>query len=213
MCTRFTRAWFFIIVALFLLGSLALLHAPSRVYMDQWTGDLFGEGGVEKDLRAHPERPDAGVHGGVIMGKLGNATAKAELGQATWKLLHTMTLRYPENPTQDERDALYNYFHLMSRLYPCGECAAEFQLLLKKYPPQTSSRKTAAMWLCAVHNEVNARLGKPEFDCTHLDETYDCGCGEEPVSSSATTAQDDRMDLEHDPSKDEITGAGLIDGR
>ena len=47
-----------------------------------------------------------------------------------------MTLRYPENPTMDERRALDSYFHLSSRLYPCGECAAEFQMLLKKYPPQ-----------------------------------------------------------------------------
>lgn len=47
-----------------------------------------------------------------------------------------MTLRYPESPTQDERDALSAYFHLSSRLYPCGECAAEFQELLRKYPPQ-----------------------------------------------------------------------------
>lgn len=64
-----------------------------------------------------------------------------------------------------------------------------------------------------MHNEVNARLGKPEFDCAHLDETYDCGCGDEPISSSPTTAQDDPMDLERDPSRDEITGAGLINGR
>lgn len=41
-----------------------------------------------------------------------------------------------QTPTADEREALNAYFHLTSRLYPCGECAAEFQLLLAKYPPQ-----------------------------------------------------------------------------
>ena len=50
-----------------------------------------------------------------------------------------MTLRYPEAPTEDERTALLSYFYLTSRLYPCGECAAEFQLLLKKFPPQVRS--------------------------------------------------------------------------
>ena len=34
---------------------------------------------------------------------------------------------------------------------------------------------------------VNARLGKPEFDCLTLDSTYDCGCGDE--SATATSAQ------------------------
>ena len=48
--------------------------------MDSLTGELFGEGGVERDL--HPPPPlEPGeslevAKGGVIMGKLGNETAK-----------------------------------------------------------------------------------------------------------------------------------------
>ncbi|EKM53649.1 uncharacterized protein PHACADRAFT_260119 [Phanerochaete carnosa HHB-10118-sp] len=211
MISRFSRAFLVITFALFLLGSLMLLHPPSRTYLDPWTGDLFGEGGVEKDLHTFPASAAEGMHGNVIMPKLGNATAKAELGRATWKLLHTMTLRYPEEPTDDERAALNSYFHLLSRLYPCGECAAEFQQLLQKYPPQTSSRRSAATWLCAVHNKVNERLGKPEFDCANLDATYDCGCGDEPVST-AKTPSNGPMDLEADLSKDRVTGVGMIKG-
>jgi hypothetical protein len=44
--------------------------------------------------------------------------------------------KFPKHPTTDERETLSSYFYLSSRLYPCGECAAEFQELLKKYPPQ-----------------------------------------------------------------------------
>nr|XP_031859017.1 uncharacterized protein CI109_005522 [Kwoniella shandongensis]KAA5526089.1 hypothetical protein CI109_005522 [Kwoniella shandongensis] len=136
------------------------------------------------------EQPWSGVSdevigGGVIMPKLGNATAKAELGRAAWRVLHLMTLRFPDEPTEDDRQALKSYFHLFSRLYPCGECAAEFQKLLKEFPPQTSSRKSASLWLCHVHNQVNARLGKPEFDCLTLDSTYDCGCGDETGSATS----------------------------
>ncbi|THH18681.1 hypothetical protein EW146_g2343 [Bondarzewia mesenterica] len=276
MISRFTKSFLVVIVALAFVASLAVLHAPSRAYIDPWTGDLFGEGGVENQLHAlQPLVPqvDSAAHGGVIMSKLGNETAKrveasqstlepprrsrimvyfsaivnfavsrheadifttanaflslmlrvslcswAALGRATWKLLHTMTLRYPESPTQDERDALFSYFHLFSRLYPCGECAAEFQLLLKKYPPQTSSRRSASLWLCHVHNRVNERLKKPIFDCAYLDDTYDCGCGDAPLSSSSTTTsaakirENDPMDLERDPSRDEFTGVGMVKG-
>jgi hypothetical protein len=42
----------------------------------------------------------------------------------------------PQNPSEDEREALRAYLHLTSRLYPCGECAEEFQQLLKAHPPQ-----------------------------------------------------------------------------
>lgn len=63
--------------------------------------------------------------------------------------------------------------------------------------------------LCFLHNQVNERLKKPEFDCAHLDATYDCGCGDAPIASSKATSS---MDLEHDGSKDDVTGAGLIKG-
>lgn len=41
-----------------------------------------------------------------------------------------------QDPTPEDRQALKGFFHLFSRLYPCGECATEFQKLLKEYPPQ-----------------------------------------------------------------------------
>ncbi|GAA5859612.1 hypothetical protein JCM8547_006163 [Rhodosporidiobolus lusitaniae] len=129
-------------------------------------GDLL-VGGIAKDV----------LHGGVVMPRLPNATAKAELGRASWKLLHTMAARFPETPTADERETFRLFIYLFSRLYPCGECAAEFQLLLRSSPPQTSSRSSASMWLCSLHNRVNDRLGKPEFDCSaDLEGVYDCGC-------------------------------------
>ena len=99
--------------------------------------------------------------------------------------------------------------------------------------------------LCDVHNTVNKRLRKPEFDCAHLDETYDCGCGDDPVTPTdpvkadargvvkedarevegagargavggdvrdADRAPADPMDLERDPTKDDVTGAEMIRG-
>ncbi|EFQ35527.1 Erv1/Alr family protein [Colletotrichum graminicola] len=114
-----------------------------------------------------------------IAPKLENATAKAELGRASWKLLHTMMARFPEKPTPDDRLALKTYIQLFGRLYPCGDCASHFRTLLAKYPPQTSSRNAAAGWACFVHNEVNTRLKKELFDCSKIGDFYDCGCGDE----------------------------------
>ncbi|GHJ87926.1 hypothetical protein NliqN6_4328 [Naganishia liquefaciens] len=153
----------------------------------QWKESRRNEAPFSKEempSSADAWQDDSVVLGNVIMPKLGNATAKAELGRAAWKLLHLVTLKYPEEPTTNERAALKSYFHLFARLYPCGECAAEFQALLKEYPPQTSSRKSASLWLCSIHNMVNARLGKPEFDCLTLDATYDCGCAEDDPPAS-----------------------------
>ena len=105
-----------------------------------------------------------------------NDTAKAELGRHSWYLFHTILSRFPDEPNEDERQSLQDYIHLFAKLYPCQECGHHFMNLLELYPPQTSSRKAAATWGCAIHNKVNADLNKQEYDCTKVLEDYDCGC-------------------------------------
>ena len=149
--------------------------------------------------------------GAPIAGHLGNETAKAELGRAAWKLFHTTMARFPDKPTQDESDALKSYIYLFARLYPCGDCAEHFQKLLKQYPPQTSSRSSAAAWACFVHNQVNERKGKPIFDCSNIGDWYDCGCADdekEQMSSAGAKGEaivrHDRVNIE----MEEITDGG-----
>jgi hypothetical protein len=62
--------------------------------------------------------------------------------------------------------------------------ADHFQEMLKKHPPQTASRASLSNWACSVHNIVNIRLGKPEFDCSTLTDVYKCGCADEPTAES-----------------------------
>jgi FAD-linked sulfhydryl oxidase len=64
--------------------------------------------------------------------------------------------------------------------------------------------------LCFVHNQVNARLHKPEFDCANLDATYDCGCGDEPINKVNVPAP--KADFVGELTKDEITGVGAVKG-
>ena len=73
---------------------------------------------------------------------------------------------------------------------------------------QTSSRRSASLWLCHIHNQVNERLGKPDFDCAHLDETYDCGCSDtdEPVDSERQHDADEMYGI------DSETGLNLVKG-
>lgn len=68
-----------------------------------------------------------------------------------------------------------------------------------------------------MHNKVNERLNKPIFDCAHLDDEYDCGCGDDsgtprtsPYSPSLTVDIEAGRDPE--PTKDGLTGAHLIKG-
>ncbi|KAI0200391.1 ERV/ALR sulfhydryl oxidase domain-containing protein [Astrocystis sublimbata] len=129
------------------------------------------------------------LDGGSIAPKLENATAKAELGRASWKLFHTMMARFPEKPSEDDSLALKTYIQLFARLYPCGDCASHFQQLLKKFPPQVGSRNSAAGWACHVHNQVNERLEKPRFDCNNIGDFYDCGCGDDKKAAGEAAGE------------------------
>lgn len=136
----------------------------------------------EKDLQIQ----DADLKGHSIMPKLGNETAKAELGRAAWKVLHTTMARFPDEPTTDEQAALKAYVHLFQRLYPCGECSQHFRTIIDKYPPQVSTRSAAAAWACHVHNEVNKSLKKEVFDCSNIGDFYDCGCAEDEAEEKSS---------------------------
>lgn len=146
-----------------------------------------GSGSAGRNLAAHVDVATGTLTGKPIAGKLGNETAKAELGRAAWKLFHTTFARFPDEPTQDESLALQSYVYLFQRLYPCGECAEHFGTILEKFPPQVSSRSAAAAWGCHVHNEVNKSLNKVVFDCSNIGGFYDCGCAED--EKEATSAQ------------------------
>eukprot|EP00842_Homolaphlyctis_polyrhiza_P004908 jgi/Hompol1/5418/HPOL_004415-RA len=117
---------------------------------------------------------DKRIPGAIIMSKMGNETLKAELGRSSWRLLHTMARKFPYTPTKDEQNALRDFIYLFARLYPCGDCAAHFKLILENNPPDVSGREGITQWTCKVHNIVNERLGKPIFDCSKVGDMWAC---------------------------------------
>ncbi|KAH8815424.1 ERV/ALR sulfhydryl oxidase domain-containing protein [Xylogone sp. PMI_703] len=145
-------------------------------------------------LDTKPIHLDDGIlQGEATAPKLENATLKAELGNAAWKLLHTMMAKFPDKPSEDDKVALNSYIRLFARLYPCGDCARHFQKILTKYPPQVSSRSAAAGWACYVHNEVNKRLKKEIFDCSKIGDFYDCGCADDDEGGKSSKKDEENF--------------------
>ena len=64
------------------------------------------------------------------------------------------------------------FFKSFAKLYPCSYCANHFRGEIKKFPPAVESNKDLSRWLCEIHNEVNERLGKPQFDCSRVLERW-----------------------------------------
>lgn len=97
---------------------------------------------------------------------------KDELGSHTWSFLHTMAAYYSDSPTAEEKKDMNNFFHIFAKFYPCNICAEDLKVQLKNSPPQTENQHRLTQWLCRIHNEVNVKLGKPEFDCKLVNERW-----------------------------------------
>ncbi|XP_071930949.1 FAD-linked sulfhydryl oxidase ERV1 isoform X3 [Coffea arabica] len=104
-----------------------------------------------------------------ITDKAAGPVTKEELGRATWTLLHTLAAQYPEKPTRQQKKDVKELMAILSRMYPCKECADHFKEVLRVNPVQAGNQHEFSQWLCHVHNVVNRSLGKLVFPCERVD--------------------------------------------
>ncbi|KAK6159231.1 hypothetical protein DH2020_006545 [Rehmannia glutinosa] len=105
----------------------------------------------------------------LIKGKSSSPTTKEELGRATWTFLHTLAAQYPDKPTRQQKKDVKELMGILSRMYPCKECADHFKEVIRANPVEAGSHHEFSQWLCHVHNVVNRSLGKVVFPCERVD--------------------------------------------
>ena len=90
---------------------------------------------------------------------------RESLGRATWTLLHAVAASYPDKPSRGQKRAAAALVGSLAELYPCAECAAHLRGHLATRPLDASTGPALRAWACALHNDVNADLGKPVASC------------------------------------------------
>ena len=95
-----------------------------------------------------------------------------ELGHATWTFLHSAAAYYPDAPRAEQRAAMRALLDALPHVYPCSMCAEELREEYQRPAADDAARAAAVSdgaalrrWVCELHNGVNARLGKPLWDC------------------------------------------------
>ncbi|KAL1812042.1 hypothetical protein ACET3Z_022107 [Daucus carota] len=103
--------------------------------------------------------------------KINNAqpASKEELGRATWTFLHTLGAQFPDKPSRQQKKDVKELMAILSRIYPCKECADHFKDVLRANPVEAGSQAEFSQWLCRAHNVVNRSLGKLAFPCERVD--------------------------------------------
>jgi FAD-linked sulfhydryl oxidase len=109
---------------------------------------------------------------------------KEDIGRATWLFLHTLAAQYPEKPTRQQRKDAKTLIDVLTRMYPCGECARHFKKVVAANPPQVENKREFSHWMCEIHNVVNRSLGKPSFNCDLVESRWaGLECEEEDACS------------------------------
>jgi hypothetical protein len=62
--------------------------------------------------------------------------------------------------------------HALPTLYPCSHGTEDLGGAHEASPSDVRNRAALGVWLCETHNEVNALLGKPVFDCARVDDRW-----------------------------------------
>jgi hypothetical protein len=95
-------------------------------------------------------------------------------GPHGWIFLHSVTMNYPKNPSNDDKQLYSNFFSSLTRVLPCEKCAYHYKQHIKDDPiePALENRDKLVRWLIKIHNKVNADLGKPYYSYEQVIEDY-----------------------------------------
>ena len=87
-------------------------------------------------------------------------------GPHGWKFIHYVTLGYPINPTDQDKQNYKMFFLSLQNILPCKKCSDNYKQNLKDYPiePALKNRDSLIQWGVDIHNSVNRELNKPELD-------------------------------------------------
>lgn len=95
-----------------------------------------------------------------------NALAPVVWGPRAWFFLESIALGYPEEPSDDEKEAIKNLILSLEYLLPCGTCRHHYGDYLQKYIETYSldkvveDRYSLITFIIDLHNDVRIRNGQ-----------------------------------------------------
>jgi hypothetical protein len=86
-------------------------------------------------------------------------------GPLGWMTLHSVSLLYPEVPSQADKEILKRYMASFRDSISCPSCQSHFKIIFQNYteshPGWNSSKFQFFLFVVRAHNTVNRRLNKP----------------------------------------------------
>ena len=97
----------------------------------------------------------------------------SELGRVAWPLFHLIARNYPIQPAPRDEAEIDRFIRCFGHFYPCRICRPGFLKVITQFnilEDGSKGRDNLAIWLCKVHNQVNADIGAKTYPCvlSHL---------------------------------------------
>ena len=94
-------------------------------------------------------------------------------GPHLWKALHMISIGYPNEPNEEQKQNYRRFFETFYQVIPCSICSNNYKNHLKELPITNDTMKNKqnlVNWVIDVHNIVNKEQGKPiiEYDDASL---------------------------------------------
>ncbi len=96
-------------------------------------------------------------------------------GPHGWYFLHSITLAYPDNPTDDDKTYHKNFFESLKNILPCEKCRNHYDQTLTTYPIENhlENKESLFKWLVDIHNRVNIDNNKREYSYDEVTKLYE----------------------------------------
>lgn len=111
-------------------------------------------------------------------------------GSGAWKFLHMVALSFPDQPTTDDKNDFKNFFYLLKKVLPCGQCRNNFDRHIKEIPidKYLDSPNHLFEWVVKLQNIVASEnnillINKEQTKQKYLQENGSMGYKETFISS------------------------------
>jgi len=111
-------------------------------------------------------------------------------GPSAWTFLHSVTLAYPDNPSDTDKSDYENFFNTLQPILPCAKCSQNYMRHLQEDPITNNldNKNSLVKWLINVHNKVNKTNDKKELTydevMNHYKLLYNGDLTNEPVKEA-----------------------------
>lgn len=96
-------------------------------------------------------------------------------GPATWFMLHSFAMGYPDNPTNEQKAIYKQFYENLQYTLPCVWCRVNFINNISQMPIDSylDSRLDLSRWVYNLHNMVNDETNVPDSSRPTFDEVYE----------------------------------------